>query len=93
MNSKADFIPWAKPDFWGKEQEYVAEALASTWISGGAFLDRFEGRVGEYCGVRYALSASNGTTAIHMAYLALGLGPGDEVVVPGRAGAPRRTSR
>ena len=76
-------IPWAKPDFWGKEQEYITQALASTWISGGEFVDRFEHDFATYCGVPYALTSSNGTTAIHMAYLALGIGPGDEVIIPG----------
>ena len=76
-------IPWAKPDFWGKEQEYVNQALTSTWISGGEFVDRFEYDFATYCGVPFALTSSNGTTAIHMAYLALGIGPGDEVIIPG----------
>lgn len=76
-------IPWAKPNLWGNEQDYVAQALASTWISGGAFVDRLERDFAKYCGVRYALTASNGTTALHMAFLALGVGPGDEVIVPG----------
>lgn len=79
------FIPWAKPDFWGNEQKYVAEALTSTWISGGPFLDRFENDFAQYCGVRHALTSSNGTTALHMAFLALGLKAGDEVILPGFA--------
>lgn len=79
------FIPWAKPDFWGNEQKYVAEALTSTWISSGPFLDRFENDFAQYHGVRHALTSSNGTTALHMAYLALGLKAGDEVILPGFA--------
>ncbi len=78
-------IPWAKPDFWGKEEQYVLEALSSTWISGGPFIERLESSMAEYCGTAFAAAASNGTTAIHMAYLALGVGPGDEVIVPGFA--------
>jgi perosamine synthetase len=78
-----DPIPWAKPDFWGKEQQYVVEALASTWISGGSFIERLEQYVADYCGVPHALAVSNGTTAIHLPYLALGLGRGDEIIVPG----------
>src|SRR6185503_11850661 len=78
-----DKIPWAKPDFWGKEQEYLVQALSSTWISGGAFVERFERDFAAYVGARYALTSSNGTTALHMAYLGLGVGPGDEVVIPG----------
>ena len=78
-------IPWAKPDFWGNEQKYVAEALTSTWISGGPFLDRFENDFGQYFGMPYALTSSNGTAALHLAYLALGLKAGDEVILPGFA--------
>jgi perosamine synthetase len=81
----AQLIPWAKPHFWGNEHRYLAEALESSWISGGPFLDRFEREFAEYCGSPYALTASNGTTAIHMAYLALSINPGDEIIVPGFA--------
>lgn len=80
-----EFIPWAKPNFWGNEQRYVARALTSTWISSGSFVERLERGFVSYCGVQYALTASNGTTALHMAFLALGIGPGDEVIVPGFA--------
>lgn len=76
-------IPWAKPDFWGREREYVAAALESSWISGGPFIDRLESTFSELSGGFQALAVSNGTTAIHLAYLALGVQPGDEVVVPG----------
>jgi perosamine synthetase len=78
-------IPWAAPVFWGNERRYVGEALDSSWISGGAFLDRLEREISDLCGGRQALATSNGTTALHMVYAALGLGPGDEVVVPGFA--------
>jgi len=76
-------IPWAQPDFWGLEEKYLVEALRSTWISGGAFVDRLEREVAAFSGSPFALSASNGTTAIHLAYLGLGLQAGDEVIVPG----------
>jgi perosamine synthetase len=78
-------IPWAQPALWGNEETYTLEALRSTWISGGGFVDRLEKEVAALAGVRFALTASNGTTAIHMAYLGLGLQPGDEVIVPGFA--------
>jgi perosamine synthetase len=80
-----DFIPWAMPSFCGNEQRYVDDALKSTWISGGMYVDRFEKNIAEFTGVRNALAASNGTTALHMAYLALGIGVGDEVILPGFA--------
>lgn len=79
------FIPWAKPELWGNEQEYIQQALESSWISGGPFVERFEDVFRNYSNVPFALATSNGTTAIHLAYLTLGLKPGDEVIVPGFA--------
>jgi perosamine synthetase len=76
-------IPWARPVFWGDEQIRVNEALASTWISGGPFVDQFEQSFSVLSGGAGALAVSNGTTAIHLAYLALGIQAGDEIVVPG----------
>jgi len=80
-----EFIPLAKPDLCGNEQQYVAEALASTWISGGPFVERLEQDFANYFGARFALTAANGTSALHMAFLALGVEPGDEIIVPGFA--------
>jgi len=76
-------ISWAKPVFWGREQAYVADAMASTWISGGAYVDRLEHEIAAFCNVPCALAVANGTVAIHLSYLAIGLHAGDEVVVPG----------
>lgn len=59
------------------------EALHSTWISGGTFVDRLEREVAIFSGSPFSISASNGTTAIHLAYLGIGIHPGDEVIVPG----------
>src|SRR5208282_226909 len=82
---RAEAIPWAKPTLFGNEHRYVAEALSSTWISGGAFVDRFEADFGLRCVIPLATTAANGTAALHMAFLALGIQPGDEVIVPGFA--------
>jgi perosamine synthetase len=75
-------IPWGKPHFWGNERQLIADALDSLWISGGSFVDRFERDFASYCGVP-ATSCANGTAALHLIYLGLGIKPGDEVVVPG----------
>jgi len=76
-------IPLAAPDLSGNELRYVAEAVQSSWISStGPFVSRFESTFAELCGVRSALSVSSGTAALHLALLALGAGPGDEVIVP-----------
>ena len=59
------------------------QCLDEEWISSkGRFIARFEQEFAEFVDVEYALSLSNGTTALHAALLALGIGPGDEVVVP-----------
>lgn len=76
-------IPWAKPTLWGNEQDYVVDALNSTWISGGSYVEKFEREFAKYTGSPFTLTSSNGTTALHMAFFALGLKPGDEVIVPG----------
>lgn len=60
----------------------MTEALRSTWISGGAFVDRLESDFAAFLGVRHALAVSNGTAALHVAYMAVGIGAGDEVVLP-----------
>lgn len=78
-----DFIPWAKPDFWGNEHKYVVEALASSWISGGEFVDRLEQQFSDLCDGSKAVAVSNGTSALHLAYLALNIQPGDEIILPG----------
>jgi perosamine synthetase len=77
-------IPVAEPDFSGNESAYVQDALLveRRVSSSGKYLDRFEKEFGAYCGREYALTTSNGTTALHLALLALGVGPGDEVIVP-----------
>jgi perosamine synthetase len=77
------FIPVAAPVLNGNEKAYVMDCLDSTWISSsGQYLDRFEAAFAEFCGVKHAVACSNGTTALHLALLALGVGPGDEVIVP-----------
>jgi perosamine synthetase len=76
-------IPWAKPHFGGREREYLTQALDSTWISGGPFVERFEAEFISRHSALFGLTTSNGTTALHVALLGLGVGPGDEVVVPG----------
>lgn len=76
-------IPVAVPVLDGNEKKYVNECLDSTWISSaGEFLGRFERQFADYCGVKHAIAINNGTTAIHLALVAMGIGAGDEVIVP-----------
>ena len=76
-------LPVAAPALVGRELEYVADCLESTWISSsGPYIERFEQGFAEFCGVEHAVSCCNGTAALHLALLALGVGPSDEVIVP-----------
>jgi perosamine synthetase len=73
----------SQPDIGSLELEYVSKAMESGWISSsGEFLDRFESEFGALTGHRFCIGTSNGTTALHLALLALDIGPGDEVIVP-----------
>jgi perosamine synthetase len=81
--SAVPFIPVYQPSLGGNEKRYVNECLDSTWISSkGEFLPRFEQSFAGYTGAAYATAVCNGTVAIHLALVALGIGPGDEVIVP-----------
>lgn len=76
-------IPVALPDLSGKELDYLTDAFISTWISSiGEYITRFEQGFADYCNVRHGVAVSNGTVALHLALVALGIGPGDEVIVP-----------
>lgn len=76
-------IPVYQPDLSGKEKQYVNECLDTSWISSrGRFVGEFENKFAEFVGTRHAASVCNGTVALHLAMLALGIGPGDEVLVP-----------
>lgn len=76
-------IPVSAPTFTGREAEYVQDCLDSTWISSrGEYIGRFERRFAEVCGGEHAVACNTGTAALHLAMLALGIGPGDEVIVP-----------
>jgi len=76
-------IPVYQPTLSGNEKKYVNECLDSNWISSkGRFVREFEQHFGEYTGVKHATGVSNGTVALHLALMALGVGPDDEVIVP-----------
>jgi len=67
----------------GNEARYLSECIAENWISsGGPFVDRFEKAFASAVGASTGIATSSGTTALHLAVAALGIGPGDEVVVP-----------
>jgi len=77
------FLPVAEPDLGPLEERYLLEAYRSGWISSlGDFVGRFERNFAAFGEVGYAVAVSNGTAALHLALLAAGVGPGDEVIVP-----------
>jgi perosamine synthetase len=76
-------IPVAKPRLAGNERKYVLDCVDSSWISSvGKYIGAFEETFAKFCGVKHAISANNGTTALHLALVGLGLQPGDEVIIP-----------
>ncbi len=76
-------IPIYQPTLDGNEKKYVNECLDTSWISSrGEFIPRFENDFRKFIGVEHATAVSNGTVALHLAIVTLGIGPGDEVIVP-----------
>lgn len=76
-------IPVSGPSITRREIDYVADAAAHAWYeNANTYQARFEEAFAAYLGVRFALALPSGTSAIHLALLALGVAPGDEVVVP-----------
>ena len=76
-------IPVYQPSIIGNEKKYVNDCLDSTWISSkGKYLKLFEEEFTKFVGVKFGTATSNGTVALHLALVALGIGPGDEVIVP-----------
>jgi perosamine synthetase len=76
-------IPVYQPSITNLEKQYVNDCLDSSWISSkGKYVNLFENSFATKTGVKYATSVCNGTVALHLALLALGIGPGDEVIVP-----------
>jgi perosamine synthetase len=80
---KNPYFPIAIPSLNGNEFKYLTDAFMSTWISSsGEYINRFESEFSKYCETSFGISCSNGTAAIHLALLALGIGEGDEVIIP-----------
>ena len=78
-----DLIPVAGPWITQKEIDYVADAVAQAWYeNANVYHDRFEKAFVSHTGMKYAVSLPSCTSALHLSLAALGIGPGDEVIVP-----------
>ena len=76
-------IPVCEPLLDGNEERYVLDCLRSNWISSsGRYITEFEERFSSFCGARHGVACSSGTASLHLALRALGIGPGDEVIIP-----------
>jgi dTDP-4-amino-4,6-dideoxygalactose transaminase len=84
MNSSAPLktIPITRPSLGLKEEEAVLEVLRSGWVSQGPRVAEFERKFAEYVGAPHAVAVTSCTTALHLALLAAGVQPGDEVLCP-----------
>jgi perosamine synthetase len=76
-------IQIASPELTGNELAYLADCVRTGWISSrGEYVREFERQFGAFCGMTHGLAVSNGTAALHLALEALGVGEGDEVILP-----------
>lgn len=76
-------ISVAQPKLEGNERKYVLDCLDTNWISSnGKYIGAFEEEFARFCGTKHAVAVNNGTTALHLALVALDLQPGDEVIIP-----------
>ena len=76
------FIPYGRQIIDEDDIAAVTEVLRSDWLTTGPVVEQFEQAVCEYTRAKHAVAVANGTAALHLAMLALGIGPGDEVIVP-----------
>jgi perosamine synthetase len=75
-------LPYSRPSINDDDIQAVVEVLRSPWLTTGPVIERFEQAIADYVGTAEAVAVSSGTAALHAAVFALGIGPGDEVIVP-----------
>ena len=75
-------IPITRPSLGDEEVAAAAEVIRSGWLTQGERVAQFESAVAQYVGAKHAVAVSNCTTALHLALVAAGIGPGDEVICP-----------
>lgn len=79
---RATFLPFALPSIGEEEIAEVVDSLRSGWITTGSKTKRFESDFAEYISTQHAIAVSSCTAGLHIALTALGIGPGDEVILP-----------
>ncbi len=83
LNPRKRIISVSQPLFNGNELKYVTKCIKTGWVSSlGGYVEEFENKFSRYCGARYGISCSSGTAALHLALASLGIGKGDEVIMP-----------
>jgi perosamine synthetase len=80
MRTPSTLIPIARPLLGPEERDAVEAVMASGELAQGRWVSEFEAAFAAYCGARFAVATSSGTSALHLALLAHGIGPGDEVI-------------
>jgi len=75
-------IPWSQPEINGEELEQIIDSFKKDWLTMGPKVEKFEQAMAEYLNVPYAVAVTNGTVALDIGLKILGVGPGDEVIVP-----------
>ena len=78
-----NFIPISRPTITNSEIRNVMDAVESGWVSSqGKYINLFEEGFSKFCNTKYAVAVANGTVALHLALVALGIGENDEVIIP-----------
>ncbi len=75
-------IPYGKQCIDEEDIQAVVDVLRSDWLTTGPTIEQFEKAFADFVGAKYAVAVNSGTAALHAAMFALGIGPGDEVIVP-----------
>ena len=80
--TKPVFLPLARPDIREEDITVVNEVLRSGMLVQGLYVEKLEKAFADFHQVNHAIALSNGTATLHLALVVLGIGPGDEVIVP-----------
>jgi len=76
-------IPISQPSITSKQIDYVTDAISSGWVSSpGKYIDPFEDKFASYCGTKYSVATGNGTIALHLALVSLGISAELQVIIP-----------